>query len=500
MAYKDMRAFLQTLEDHGELLRVTEPTDWKLEIGAVSRRLCDMESSGINAPAVLFENIKDYPGGRFFTNSLSSFRRYALALGLDRDTSRMDLVHAFESGISSPVPPVEVERSAAPCKENILMGDDIDVTKFPTPLWHESDGHRYIGTFHATIMRDLESGWVNWGMYRVCIHDKNILGLNIPATVELKNGTLIHSKYISKDERMPVVLAMGDCPTMPIVSAGMFPVGCSEVEMAGGLRRAPYELVKAETCDLMVPANAEIIIEGYIDPHEVRMEGPFGEYTGYYGGRETPKPVIHVTCITHRNDPILIGSQEGVPFVDDHYMCAISMSALARHHLCTTLKLPGVKDVFFHPAANWNFCVVSMDKTYDGAANTIAHALWSSKLGYQSGYADWVVVVDDDIDPSDINQVLWSLVTRCNPYDDIHMVQRKGGVNMLNPCIHIEERMKMRSASGICIDAGWPFAWKAEEMRTGNKVIPPVSNWEDWPSNVRNRALEIVTRSLSKQN
>ncbi|MBQ9980020.1 MAG: UbiD family decarboxylase [Oscillospiraceae bacterium] len=498
MAYKDMREFLQKLEAEGELLHVKQQVDWKLEMGAVSRRLCDLETKGINSPAVIFDNIKDYPGGRFFTNSMCSFRRYALALGLDKDTTPAELVHVFQDRINNPIPPVEVSRDKAPCKENILTGDDIDLTKFPVPIWHEFDGHRYIGTFHAAIMRDRNGPWVNWGMYRACIHDKNTMGLNIPAAIEMKNGPLIHRDYVAKEERMPVVLAMGDCPTLPIVAAGMFPVGCSEVEMAGGLRQAPYELVKAETCDLMVPANAEIIIEGYIEPHEVKMEGPFGEYTGYYGGREAPKPVIHVTCVTHRNDPILIGSQEGVPFVDDHYMCAISMSALARNHLINTLNIPGVKDVYFHPAANWNFCVVSMTKTFDGAANTIAHALWSSKIGYQAGYADWIIVVDDDVDPSDINQVLWSLVTRCNPYDDIHMVQRKGGVNVLNPNIHFEERMKMRSASGICIDAAWPWAWRAEEMRTGNQVIPPTSNWEDWPEHIRERALEIVQKELGK--
>ena len=488
MAFKDMREFINKLEEEGELLRIKEEVDWDLEIGAVSRGLLDIENKGINTPAVLFENIKGYPGGRFFTNSLSSYRRYSIALGLPSDTGRTELVRTFEKRFNDPIKPVTVDRSQAPCKENIILGDDIDVTKFPVPRWHEADGQRFIGTFYTSILKDKDSEWVNWGMYRSCIHDKKTLGLNIPARVEFKNGTLIHSKYIKENERMPVVLAMGDCPTLPIVAAGMFPVGCSEVDIAGGLRQAPYELVKAETCDLMVPANAEIIIEGYIDPHDAIPEGPFGEYTGYYGGEEMPRPVIRVTCITHRNDPILIGSQEGVPFVDDHYMCSISMSAMARHHLISTLKLPGVKDVFFHPAADWNFCVVSADKIYDGAANTIAFALWSSKLGCQSGYADWVVVVDDDVDPSDINQVLWVLVTRCNPAESVHIVRNKGGVNLLNPTMHIDDRNKMLSAGGICIDAGWPYSWKAEEMKTGRKVIPTVSNWEDWPDEVRERA------------
>ncbi|NMC80915.1 MAG: UbiD family decarboxylase [Chloroflexi bacterium] len=491
MAYKGLREFIQKLEDEGELLRITEQVDWNLEIGAVARRLCDLETKGQSVPAVLFENVKDYPGGKFFTNSLASYRRYALALGMDKNSSRLDLVHAFEERINHPIPPVVVDKKDAPCKENILLGDDIDVFKFPVPKWHERDGHRYLGTFHASITKDLESDWVNWGMYRVGIHDKNTVGFNIPPG-GLQNANIIHNAYLAQGKRMPVVLAMGDDPVLPIVAAGMFPVGCSEVEMAGALRQAPYELVKAETCDLMVPANAEIIIEGYVDPGDMRTEGPFGEYTGYYGSGAGKKPVLHITCITHRNDPILIGSQEGVPFVDDHYMASISMSALARHHLRDVLKFPIVKEVFYHPAANWDFCVVSVNKDFDGVANTIAHGIWCAKFGYHTGSSDWVIVVDEDVDPSDINQVLWALVTRTNPSEDIHIVKRKGAVNFLAPNTLLENRRKLLSGSSIVIDAGWPFDWKISHKES----IPLVSNWEEWDEKIREAAAAIVDRNL----
>jgi UbiD family decarboxylase len=491
MAYADLRAFVQRLDEDGELLRISEEVDWNLEIGAVSRRLCDLETGGTPAPAVLFENIRGYPAGRLLTNTLASFRRYALALELDQTTPRLDLVRAFAERIKIPLPPRVLAANEAPCKENIITGDDVDVLMFPVPQWHKRDGHRYIGTFHACITKDIDSDWVNWGMYRVGVHDRNTLGLNIPAG-GTSHARRIYERYVAEGKPMPIALAMGDCPTVPIVAAGSFPAGLYEAEMAGALRGEPLVLVKAETSDLMVPANAEIVIEGYVQPGELRPEGPFGEYTGYYGGGESPKPVIHVTCISHRDDPILIGSQEGVPLVDDHYMTAIQMSALTKHHLKETLRLPGIKEVFYHPAANWDFCVVSAEKVFDGAANTIGHAVWSGPIGFNTGYADWVVVVDEDVDPSDINQVLWALVTRTNPIDDIHMVRKKGAVSYLAPNTSLDNRRRRLSGSGIVIDAGWPYEWRVFDRES----VPDRSDWFDWDEEVRTAAQRIVERAL----
>jgi len=492
MAYKGMREFLEVLEAEGELMHITEPVDWNVQIGATSRRLCDLETNGTPVPAVMFENIKDYPGGRFFTNSLASWRRYALALGLPKDTSRMDIVEAFYQRVKTPIPPVVLDKADALCKENILLGDDIDVTKFPAPQWHAQDGNRFLGTFHAFINKDLDSDWVNWGMYRVAIHDKKTIGINIPPGM-MNHAHIIHKGYIEKNMRMPVAVVMGDCPTLPIVSAANFPAGVNEVEYAGALRQAPFELVKAETNDLLVPAHAEIVIEGYIDPGELRDEGPFGEYTGYYAGGRHPKPVIHVTCITHRNDPILIGSQEGVPLVDDHYMAGISMSALARQVLLDTVKVPGVKKVFYHPEANWAFCVVSVEKAFDGHANTIAQAIWSSRCGSSVGFADFIVVVDHDIDPSNLTQVLWALAGRCNPIEDMQFVRNKGFANFLDPKIPLADRKKLISSSGVVIDAAWKYEWRVSAPEN----IPPVSNWEDWAEPVRRFAADLVDRNLT---
>ena len=184
------------------------------------------------------------------------------------------------------------------------------------------------------------------------------------------------------NEPMPVCVAIGQDPINVIVSASGFPGNISEMEMAGALRQGPLELVKAETCDLAVPAHAEIILEGEIAPGDLKDEGPFGEYTGYFGGDRYPKPVFRVKCVTHRNQPILTGSLEGVPLVDDNIMGSVSQSALAKWHLLDLVAVPGVKDVFFLPyCASWHFCIVSAKNVHQGLANRIASALWGSKFG-----------------------------------------------------------------------------------------------------------------------
>lgn len=485
MAYRDLREFLDVLEAEGELLRIKEEVDWNEEIGAVSRRLCDKETQGINSPAVLFENIKGYPGGRFFTNTLASYRRYALALGLKKDTPVKQLIRTYHDRILNPVKPVIVD--SGPCKENILKGNNVDLFKFPTPKWHAQDGHRYIGTFHAVITKDPDTDWTNLGLYRLGVHDKASTGVLITSGQHIG---LIYQKYQEAKKAMPVAVAIGCEPTLPIVSASAYAAEISEFDMAGGLRQAPVELVKAETNDLLVPANAEIILEGEVPPDELKTEGPFGEWTGYFGGDVFPKPVFHVKCITHRNNPILTGSQEGVPLVDDNLMASISMSALALHNLKDLLKVPGVQDVFFYPhAAGWVLCIVSVKSLVSGLAQQVACAVWGSRFGSRRSFAEWVIVVDEDIDPSNINQVIWAMTTRCDPERSIQIIRRRGQAVPLLPNITFADRVeKQMPSSSIIIDGTFPREWRVADPRS----VPAVCNWESWPQKVRERALSIL--------
>lgn len=486
MAYRDLREFIAVLDAEGELLRIDQEVDWENEIGAVSRRLCDRETQGVNSPAILFETVKGYPGGKFFTNTLTSYRRYALALGLHKDAPVKDIIEAYRSRIKKPLAPKVVAAASATCKENILTGDAVDLFQFPTPKWHPKDGHRYLGTFHSVICQEPGSDWVNWGTYRMGLHNKTSTGMLI---IPGQHIGQIFAKYQERGQPMPVCVAIGQDPVNVIVSASGFAGNVCEAQMAGALRQEPVDLVKAETCDLLVPAHAEIILEGEIVPGELRMEGPLGEYTGYYGGDRYPKPVFNVKCITHRNQPILTGSQEGVPLVDDNVMASISQSGLAKWLLIDVLAVPGVKDVFFLPyCAGWMFCIVAATNVHEGLATRITSAIWGSKFGGTLCMADWVVVVDDDIDPTNIQQVLWSMVTRCDPVRGVHIMPRRPG-NPLVPKIPLLDRtQRSMTTSAIMIDAQFPFDWRKCDPAS----VPEVCDWNSWDQQARARALALL--------
>lgn len=487
----DLRTYLQLLEKNGELLEISDEVDWNLEIGAVARRLCDIETKGKPAPAALFGNIKDYPGGRFFTNTLASYRRYALALGLPKEADITDIIETFSHRINNPIKPVEV--ATGPCKENIITGDDIDLLKlFPTPQWHPEDGHRYIGTYHTIAVKDPDSGWVNWSLQRLGIHDATTTGMLISYN---SHAGQIYAKWEKLGKPMPVAVAIGLHPIDNIVASTGFPDHVSEVDMAGALRQAPVQLVKCETNDLMVPAGAEIILEGEVLPGERKLEGPLGEYTGYYSDVASPKPVFHVKCITHRNDPILQGSLEGVPIVDDHVMSSVAQSALCLNLLRDVLRVPGVKHVYFPPSATgWHLCIVSADrKGNPGLPVRITSAIWGSKFAATQNMAGWVIVVEEDIDVTDINQVLWAMITRCDPERGVQITRRRSA-HLLLPAVSTEERTVQRKpSSSIMIDAGFPEEWYVADPDS----IQPVVNWANLAPELRDMASALVDRNLA---
>jgi 4-hydroxy-3-polyprenylbenzoate decarboxylase len=293
---------------------------------------------------------------------------------------------------------------------------------------------------------------------------------------------------------MPVTIAIGNDPIIPITAASNFEAGVSEVKMAGALKQKPIKLVKCVTNDLLVPANSEIVLEGEIPPGEFKEEGPFGEYPGYYGGAIMPRPIIKVKCITHRNNPIHTGSLEGPPLVDDHIMGSISCSAIAKKHLEDAGLRGWVKDVFYPPfGASWHVCIVSGKKRHAGFAQRVAYIIWGTKLG--TAFSDKVIFVDEDIDPTDLNQVIWAIATRMNPERDIHVI-RRSYVSVLLPLTELPER-ELGIAGRLIIDAAFPYEWEGKEWK-GMPQIPQKVSFEHWPEDARNKAEEIVKRYLSK--
>ena len=255
MEYQDLRDWIQIADEMGEL-KTLKGCDWNLEIGAITEIVAHKE----DGPAVLFEDIKGYPKGyRVLSNSLSSRKRSALTLGLPAGETKMDFVKIWKDNYKKikPIPPKFVKKSGL--FDNVYSDGDIDMFKFPTPKWHDKDGGRYIGTGSVDITRDPDEGWVNYGTYRVMIHDKDKLGFYISPG---KHGRIQREKYQASGEPFKMAMSFGHDPLTFLAGSIEVPYGVPEYEFIGGLRGEPFEMIEGEYSGLPIPANAEIVIEG----------------------------------------------------------------------------------------------------------------------------------------------------------------------------------------------------------------------------------------------
>lgn len=385
MADRDLRAWIALLESEGELKRVKARVDWNDEIAQIIRKV-DMQ----NGPALLFENIKDHEktfSRRLFTNSLATRSRVNLMVGLPKDTPVTDTIQTIKSRIKKPVEAVRVK--TGPVKENIIKGKDVDLFQIPVPKWHPLDCGRYINTFYGAVTKDPDTGINNVGIYRGVILSKNKIGVLL---IPMKDWGITYSKYQEMGKPMPVAFVYGWDPALTVVAGA--PVNGIEYNLAGAIRQQAVELVKCETSDIEVPASAEIVVEGTIspDPNSYEIEGPFGEGSGFYG-EARKRPVIEVSCITHRNDPIfrggLIGTAGGVT---DEIKSAVSiMMSVVTWNTLETQEIPGILDVAIGPLS-----AVKIHKTYQGQPRQIAAALWGSK--FSGHFFNALIVVEEDVD------------------------------------------------------------------------------------------------------
>lgn len=414
--FDDLRQFLDKARELGEC-KLIESADWDLEIGLIS----ELQMSRPNQPLLLFDKIKgSKPGYRVATNAIETERRFALVHGLPLEAKKTELVNVWRNKLKqpfSPVSPVVVKTGRV--EENVQLGDEVDLLKFPTPKWHHLDGGRYIGTGDVVIQKDPDEGWTNLGTYRVQVHDKTTATIHI---VKGRHGDLIRQKYWAKGLSCPVAVVCGGDPQLfSIASSTLCPVGLSEYDYVGWLKGRAIEVVKGKTVDLLVPAAAEIVLEGEIMPpgSETRDEGPFGEWEGYYAGGLRSEPILKVNCVMHRNDPIILGQPPLVaPFAT--YACwSIHRAAGIWNDL--DRQLPGVKGVWCpNEVRSPIMIVVSIQQMYTGhakqAAMVVAGSYSASTLGR------FIVIVDDDIDPSSMSDVLWALGTRCDPESSIDII------------------------------------------------------------------------------
>ena len=347
MAFKDLRDWLSTLEREGELARVKTKVNWDLEIGGIMQENFDRQG-----PALLFENIKDHENTvckRFFTASLLTFSRIALMMGLPKDTPPRKLVEVYMERSSKAIKPKIVKDG--PIKQNKIVGEEIDLSQFPAPRYHDRDGGRYIGTFDGVVTIDPEDKLLNVGLYRRMVHDRNHVGLSFPHGQHAWVHWRKHKKMGEKS--MPVAFVIGWDPVLPMIACASVPLGVCEYDVMGAVRQKPVELIKCETSDLMVPASAEMVFEGEVtfDVSTFRMEGPFAEYPGYYVSDVSTKPVMKINCITYRDDPILQGTMESVPINEDHRVESINHSTFLWQEL--NRQMIGVTGVNVDPSTGW---------------------------------------------------------------------------------------------------------------------------------------------------
>lgn len=411
MAYPDLRAFIAKLDSIGELARVRQEVDWDCEVGAWLRHAIDMRPPG---PAVLFENIKGYDKSyRIFAGAVATARRFATALELDPETPVRDLVNVFKDRIGARIRPILVD--TGPVKECIHTGSEVDVLEFPTPFWTPRDGGRFIGTWHGVLSKDAVTGRRNMGTYRVQIQGRNLCSVGFLPQAHLGYH---FAQRAEPGQTLDVAVIIGADETIPMAAASGLPLGVDEYEAAGGLRLEPVELVKCETVDLEVPANAEIVLEGKLHTDRRVPEGPFGEYTGYHGGSIRMRPVIEVTGIMHRKDPIYRGSLAGKPPTELSRFAQIQQSAIGMR-LYDDVGPKGVTAINCVPeASGLSLVVIQMKPYYVGHARDVGR-MWMS--GPAGNAVKLVVIVDEDVDPYDLGQVWWAIATRTQASRDFEV-------------------------------------------------------------------------------
>jgi 4-hydroxy-3-polyprenylbenzoate decarboxylase len=423
---RDLRDWLRMIEAAGELKRIDAKVDLDEELSAIAY----MASQREDAPALLFSQFTEAVQGRVLINMLgSSRRRYALALGLDPNLAISALITETRRIMARRIPPAHIPPERAPVNEIILKGDDVDLTKLPVPKFWPGDGGRYIGTGDITFTRDPDTGRLNAGVYRQMLHGPRRVGMY---TSPGKHGGLDRDAWWARKQPCPVVVAYGIDPILFMIGAQVFGSQESELDVAGGMLGEPVQLTRGAVVDLPIPAHAEIVIEGYLQPEVRELEGPLGEFTGYYGNARAPQPVIEVKALHMRKNPILTASlMARYPACDIGVYYAVMRSARIWDNLAA-LGVPGIRGVYTHPAAasGWGMAVVSLKQQFAGhVAQVLALVAQCPAAAY---YTKWIVAVDDDVDPTDLNQVLWALSTRCSPADNID-IQRNTWSTGLDP-------------------------------------------------------------------
>ena len=457
--YTNMRDWIEEAEKLGEV-KYVESATWERDIGMASEVVQHDE----NAPCVIFGQIPgSLEGSRVLVNFFAG-KRMNMTLGFPTDLSKLELTDAFRTTYMEDIKELAHEIvEDGPILENVVEGDDIDVEVFPSPIWHEDDGGRYIGTGSYNVTRDPETGWINVGTYRVMIHSKNEVGFYISPG---KHGRIHRDKYEARGEPMPTVIVCGGDPMTFLMGSSEIPNGMCEYDVVGAFRGEPMKLVEGKHTGLPFPADAEIVLEGFVHPGDKRSEGPFGEWTGYYGSRMRAEPVMEIKAIYYRNNPILFGCPAQRPPYEVGRFRAITRSAMLKENI-KAAGVPDVESAWLHEVGTARMLMgVAIKQRYPGHSKQAGHVACQCQVGAYAG--KYVVVTDEDVDVSNLEELIWAMLTRSDPATSIDIIKGAWSTH-LDPRISPEDKEAGNlTNSRAIIDACRPFHWKDE--------FPPVNS------------------------
>lgn len=478
MAFRDLREYMAALEARGELKRIKAQVSAELEAAEIADRA--VKSGG---PALLFENVRGF-SVPLAMNLFGTMERTAFALGV----ASLDEIGARMAEIIEPeIPTNFLEKlrmlpklarladfvprtvSSAPCQE-VVEADDPSLSFLPVVRSWPGDGGPFI-TLPLVFTKDPATGRRNVGMYRMHVYDERTTGMHWHVH---KGGAQHHRGYLKRNERMPVAVALGGDPATIYAATAPLPEDVDEMLFAGFLRKEPVELVRCRTVDIEVPAHAEVILEGYVDPAESRTEGPFGDHTGYYSPADD-YPVFHLTCVTRRRDPVYPATIVGKPPMEDVYLG----KATERIFLPLLRKiLPEVVDMNLPPEGIFhNFVFLSIDKRYPGHARKVMSAVWG--LGLLM-FSKFVVVFDADVNVQDLSEVLWRIGNNVDPKRDAMIVE--GPVDALEHASaipHYGSKMGL-DATRKWASEGFSREWP-QDIRMDAEVVDLVTRrWKEY--------------------
>ncbi|MEK6775927.1 MAG: menaquinone biosynthesis decarboxylase [bacterium] len=469
MAYKDLRDFVRVLEQRSLIRRIQVEVDPELEITEITDRI-----SKEGGPALLFEKVKGSPYP-LLINAFGSMERICLALEVG---SLEEIARRILDIIEPEIPTNLIEKikqlpklkrlanfipkkvKTGPVKE-VIEKDRPSLSSFPILKCWPLDGGRFI-TLPLVFTKNPVTGTQNCGMYRMHVYDDRTTGMHWHIH---KHGSRHYQDSGRRHERLPVAVALGADPAVIYSATAPLPDEFDEMLFAGFLRGEPVEMVSCETVDLVVPAHAEIILEGYVDPGESRVEGPFGDHTGYYSLSE-PYPVFHITCITRRKNPLYPTTIVGKPPMEDCYLGKATeriFLPLLRKQLPEVVDMNLPLEGIFH-----NMVFISIDKRYPGHARKVMHSIWGTG---QMMFTKMIVVVDAHVNVQNTSEVLWRLGNNVDWKRDVEVVE--GPLDALD---HASPLPKYGAKIGIDATKKWPTEGHTREWPEDIVMIEEIRN------------------------